>query len=337
MQRSVSGRTLVYLNAVARDCRAVEDTIKDTTVMIPYYNFIQYYDSCRVLFQFGEVQWHRYGGVVHDVGLYVHNWNENRPFSDNSLSGIYNVSGSGVFSYNVGDTISYFVRQEIMPENEFIFNPDVKDTVIYYIEMLNVDQGVVVDTVDYFGFLPYDSVMNQPRWIHGTGDTATIKRFIIPDYGYSDAPRMQLKIRPTFQGSPDRLGGISRWDYLRPTPVSEGVIEVKAHLIGVLNAYMDSMSRKSYREEVESKTDDFTVIPTTATHTVSIMLPSKLPISSIRIFDVHGQERKRVSTSDSYPGASITVSVSDLPSGRYFVAITDHDRILSVRSFGVRK
>jgi hypothetical protein len=313
------------------------DTVQKDTLDLPqYYQFIQYYDSSMVIFTFGEFHVHRQGSAWH-TGL----WNfslYNRPLPENSLAALYEISGSPPLRYRAGDSITFYKSMYIEGENIFTGGNylGVEDTIVYYLEVLNVNSGSILDTVNCWGILPQDSATNIPvGWVRCSPDTSVVAHYIVPDFGMDEDEFIQFRIRPVFKGDPDRLA-IVRWDVLEPSPLSEGGIAVKHAFSEWFDALVDSLSKQSHLDERASLAEGFITNWSLQTNTISVHVPAGNEITYIALYTVTGREleRKRI---PSAVATLVEFNTGNLPGGIYFVvAHSDNAPIISNRIEVVR-
>jgi hypothetical protein len=304
------------------------DTIRDTIPVHPYYVFVQYYDSCRIQFYFGELALHRGQGYSGYTGLEEWDGDINTPYWDNSLAGMYAVSGSPPFRLLAGESLSYYKRFQVQPENDASWYIGVTDTLLFYLELHDVDAGVILDTINYWGLAPADTMGVLP-WINP--DTSVIAQYIMPDFGYAQPPLLRVRLRPVFCGSADRLS-LSRWDVAHKTPLSSEMIRAKAYVQQMISEYLDSLSKKGV--DGGEIGGGFSIYPTTVSNALTVRMPP-MAGSELHLYSLTGMRLKTVTVTGD--ATEYSIATSSLPRGRYYVALVNDGKIRAARSFEVSR
>lgn len=324
--RSVETDRLYSLNPSPIDVvsrSVVLDSIRDTLDAYQYYYFVQYFDSSRVVFQFGEVKVTGNDGQSYSRGLINFDPILNAPMYDNSLTGLYSASGTRGMRMFPGDVISFFKVMFVEAENAGFGSRyiGIQDTVAFYLELVDLTNMTPIDTIGYWGILPSDSMSTISRF--SSMDTSIVQEFVMPDYGLSDSTILGIKIRPMFVGSSDRLS-ISRWDIVKGYMQSERFIEAKAHFNAWFISILDSLTKRS-SESNSNGVDDFYVAPTSTRSSTVIHVPAGSRVSNVSLYNSVGSRIQSFPQNDSEVERMIAINVGGLRPGMYFLVCSDKD------------
>ncbi len=168
------------------------DSIRiDSIQTFDYYDFVQNFDSSRVILRFGELYLHRQDGRVLTTRLAHHDYAANRPLPASSPAELARLSGGNPFPYSSGDTVSYYwtllEMREYDMQSDWI---DIPDTLVYYLDLVDAVSGNVILTFDSLGVLPHTSRNEILTHLISSLDTGLVKRRVF-----------RLRARPKSCGS----------------------------------------------------------------------------------------------------------------------------------------
>ena len=279
---------------------------------------------------FGEIQWHRNSGATWPLELVTFSSDANHPLFDNSLSGMYWLSGSETLFFKPGDTISYFTRLTVEPENLAAGSLylGIQDTVLFFVELYDLTNGNILDTLGHWGAAPSDT-LGQVHWM--VSDTTIMKRYVVPDFQLGSSTLLQLKVRPAFKGNNDRLS-ISRWDVFTTERLSQEMVLAKS----VYLAWADTVLSKMAAAEAGG-VGALTIEMDADGSFARVRLPDNVNAANIQVYDLLG----KVCLSRQIEGQShgdLALPLSGLSSGVYIVvASAAGNKVVGVAKLEVRK
>jgi len=287
-----------------------------------YYKFVQYYDSARVTFLLGEITFKSDSGVT--ARLKLKNWDPfvNRPKYDNSLAGLTNSSGTATYlRYHPGDTLEYFPL--LLANNDFTRSSGyvgVRDTIIWYIDIVKWSTNELIATIDSIGVLPHDSAWQLSTHYISSEDTSFVKKYVIPS-GWDCADSIDIRIRNVFKGDNNRLS-ISRWDEFSQNRLSE-VYKSYAYSIAIptITTTLDSLDalRKLSQNDMY-KEFSFDVKTSHKSNLLTLIIDAKIAqdVTDIIILDAQGRV---IQTVHPMSGSDVVnpIDISALNSGIYYV------------------
>jgi hypothetical protein len=318
---------------------APDDSV--TVTLYPYYDFIQYYDSSRVVMRFGEVDVHRQTGVIEDHSLLYHDEN-NAPLYKNALDDLRLLSGSLPFMNIEGDTVSYYWSLLQSPEynssSDAIYIPD---TLIYYLDVVSAYRDTILCTIDSLGTYPHNFRWQYLASFVSSPDTAIIKKWVINSMPDSIAS-LRLQIRPTFRGNMDRLS-ISRWDFVVEKKASEYDIYYKAIMADSFLAILDSLiavysiQPKAGTREPGREHPQFRVaIRSTAKGALEAAITGTIGDEvCVNIYNNVGRKIVEHSYTQSTAEYPLVIDMARHPAGSYYVVVTVKGEIVCAAKYSI--
>lgn len=318
------------------------DSIRiDSIQTYDYYDFVQYFDSSRVILRFGELFLHQHDGTLLTTRLAHHNYETNRPLYNNSISDLTNLSGGNPFAYSSGDSISYYWTLLEMNEYDSQLNwINIPDTLIYYLDLIDVISGNNILTFDSLGVLPHTSKTEFLTHLISSLDSGLVK---IRVFSLASSPKIvRVQIRPVFKGNRDRLS-ISRWDFLEESKITDRLHIVYQPLYSILDRLIDSLVSLP-KHSVESAGIDhmgYSIAvnkstPTTDEYLIKISTKAGNHLS-IKIYNSIGM----IILSDGLPPNTTKYDyafhVQNRPDGMYLAVLFDGEHVVALTKFHIFK
>ena len=159
----------------------------------PYFKFIQWYDSCNVSCVVGELYVKRQSGDIVFIRWKYFDNIRNRPIPDSEFVDLTNHSISEYVNARSGDTITYYKNMFINYNHPYGGYAGIRDTILFYSELIDSLTSAVIFTADTLGILPCIRRSDIPDKLIAWNDTNTIRKAIIPS-NYEG--KIALRIRP---------------------------------------------------------------------------------------------------------------------------------------------
>jgi hypothetical protein len=200
---------------------------------VPYYKFVQSYDSSIIECIFGECRILPMNG--NPSYAYPFEWQPyHSPLCLGTLDSLNHVSRTTYFSCNPGDTILYYKLLRIQLGNNGIRSYcGISDTVFFITKVIDSASGNIVAIGDTCGIYPTDSLVHVPNnLLFPTNWHGILLSIIAPD-SVSSSQKLSLSIESVFHGDTGNEA-ICRVDFPNPVPLSDQTLasmEMKEHLI----------------------------------------------------------------------------------------------------------
>lgn len=317
---------------------------RDTLQLYEYYDFIQYYDSSRLVWRFGEVFIHRQSGVIWNPGLAWFNYKLNRPLYNNSLTEIKNLSGTNPFPFISGDTLHYYWTFQEMGEYDQVGDwINIQDTIIFYLDLINGWNQNFLVTIDSLGVLPHKSKNEWLTKLIHKVDTALVRKYILPEFGDS-VKLCALRMRPVFMGNRDRLS-ISRWDFFEQDKISDKTIWIVSLIRQEIDRLVDSIvsipKSKHILTDNVNENENYSITITTDEKDDKMysfeIKGMQDQGGTLKIYSGLGQVVSQYNVSPDKKYSKYTFSAQTIPNGSYFAALIVNGKIVSATKFIITK
>ncbi|MAT39708.1 MAG: hypothetical protein CL946_08910 [Ectothiorhodospiraceae bacterium] len=324
---------------------AGESSAQDTLVTYesPYYRFEQIYPHAKYVLHFGEVTLQKQNGETEYFFPREHDSETNNPLKL-AVEDYAAVSGSPDFQTEAGDTITYFWNDTFAAWTDTASGwYQIPDTLIYYIEFVNLDNGEVV-TLDSNGTLPFNhfrdfrreaKIPPVPKHKLRYNDTAITKRHAVPLSKSDGIVNARLRIRPVFRGDPSRFN-LERWDEWYETyDGSARSDEERAHSMQLATAQLHALD--SLIENAANTPLASSILKTSVDGDIVKVMFQEVYDESVQLFamDIDGRHMEEL---DVAPGVRVyELDTTEYPRGIYMVAIRAGARTIGMGRFELKE
>ncbi len=312
---------------------------------VPYYTFVQPYDSSVVEFYFGELALHRAGnkrGIVSDAfqvtrpGDPYHHW----PTEEEQAQ----ATRYRWFTPQQGDSISYYFDLVVTARNGSACHTlDIGDTLMVILQIVDSTSNTVVDHLDSLGILPTtnrsDLLSNIQPSVFVSSDNG-MKR--LPDSLVGQKICFQLKAE--FRGSESR-NLFCRRDDILPYVLSENAQTAEdqyLHIMDSVLTILGVLSKSSSHADRPRMPNSFRVdiAPNPANSQCLVTWTSREFSGkvSLHLFDMDGRMVHQVGYTGLAAGThAMKMDLSSIPNGSYYLVHISDGNIMGTSRFNIIK
>jgi hypothetical protein len=290
---------------------------------IPYFHFQQVYDSCYVECIFGEFTIGRADGSREELRPYYFRVGPSPTAKGfDSYENLRDSSRTRYVTLHPFDTLWYYksVRvTQIYTSTEFLGE---SDTLLFITQVLDGATGEILANLDTAGVIVADSIVNIEFYIDEKYPGPGNLYYFTPTPGVTlDSVALTMWIE--FRKGPDSDDILCRLDIYSPDRLSARDAYHSIFLQALRDSIIASGLGKAMQGFVPPPTFSFTAWPNPA-HDATLTLEFVSVYSAnviFHLFDMNGSLRQSTSARYVHGGvkAASTVSLTQLPSGRYVV------------------
>jgi hypothetical protein len=306
---------------------------------IPYFSFVQLYDSCRVRCTFGEVVHETTDGIQHGIDLFSHNVGNN-PRCFESLSNMNDSSRTYYLELDPGSSINYYKEIVIELRSAEVLNYSVLDTLLFYTVLIDSSTGDVIAFLDTLGVLPFYHADSSWNKMSLPGSRVSSNNYTLFSYTYHgmEMVKAYLAVLVVFKGAVANEF-LCREDFIAP-----GYRSILAEMRQqIYEQVLDSIFVIGKRSSIPQRRQNSLVrgyrvhaYPNPTVNNVSLVFQSVLAgMVDMRLYDTAGKLLWSSGPVSVMGGAEkqFLVSVEKLSSGTYYAIPIFNGNILGGTSF----